>query len=139
MDELSGWYELWEVGVIGDLTKYVTRPDPTWGVGIAHFQLWGWRYPSCAKGNYPFSTADKLFFNKHILMRRKITHCPVGLEPTTSQPHAEYWNFYVTGIRNCLWDTGFDETDTLLLSPLPSYTATTKVLKWNSTGAEGRW
>ena len=30
--------------VIGDFTKYgqpVPRPDPTRGVGIAHFQLWG--------------------------------------------------------------------------------------------------
>ena len=37
---------------IGDFTKYgqpVPRPDPTWGVGIVHFQLWGWRYPSCAQ------------------------------------------------------------------------------------------
>ena len=36
----------------GDFTKYgqpVPRPDPTWGVGIAHYQLWGWRYPSCAQ------------------------------------------------------------------------------------------
>ena len=38
--------------VSGDFTKYgqpVPRPDPTWGVGIAHYQLWGWRYPSCAQ------------------------------------------------------------------------------------------
>ena len=41
-----------DLDVSGDFTKYgqpVPRPDPTWGVGIAHFQLWGWRYPSCAQ------------------------------------------------------------------------------------------
>ena len=67
-----------------------------------------------AKGNYPFSTSDKLFFNNQVLMRRKISHCPVGLETTTSQPHAEYWNFYVTAMRHCRWDTGFDDTGIFL-------------------------
>ena len=49
------WPARWQseggLWISGDFTKYgqpVPRPDPTWGVGIAHFQLWGWRYPSCA-------------------------------------------------------------------------------------------
>ena len=48
---------------IGDFTKYgqpVPRPDPTWGVGIAHFQLWGWRYPSCAQ-TVPFFLRMDIF------------------------------------------------------------------------------
>ena len=49
--------------LIGDFTKYgqpVPRPDPTWGVGIAHFQLWGWRYPSCAQ-TVPFFLRMDIF------------------------------------------------------------------------------
>ena len=35
----------------GDFTKHgqpVPRPDPTWRFGIAHLQLWEWKYLSCA-------------------------------------------------------------------------------------------
>ena len=49
----------------GDFTKYgqpVPRPDPTQGVRIAHFQLWGWRYPSCAQ-TVPFFSAWIYFPN----------------------------------------------------------------------------
>ena len=35
-------------GVLTNHGQPVPRPDPTWRVGIAHFQQWGWRYPSCA-------------------------------------------------------------------------------------------
>ena len=47
----------------GDFTKYgqpVPRPDPTWGVGLGHVQLWGWRYPSCAQ-TVPFFLRMDIF------------------------------------------------------------------------------
>ena len=50
---------------MGIFTKYgqtVPRPDPTWGVGIAHFQLWRWRYPSCVQ-TVPFFSAWIYFPN----------------------------------------------------------------------------
>ena len=37
-----GLYKIW-------LTRPSPGLDPTWGVRIDHFQLWGWRYPSCAQ------------------------------------------------------------------------------------------
>ena len=46
-------------------TKYgqpVPRLDPTWRVEIAHVQLWGWRYSSCAL-TVPFSSA---FYNTQL-------------------------------------------------------------------------
>ena len=46
------WLYIIAYVISGDFTKYgqpVPRPDPTWGVGIAQYQLWGWRYPSCAQ------------------------------------------------------------------------------------------
>ena len=49
--------------LIGDFTKYghpVPRFDPTRGVGIAHFQFWGWRYPSCAQ-TVPFFLRMDIF------------------------------------------------------------------------------
>ena len=49
---------VYKVSIIGDFTKYgqpVHRPNPTRGVGIVHFQLWGWRYPSCAQTVPSFS------------------------------------------------------------------------------------
>ena len=50
--------------ISGDFTKYgqtVPRRDPTWGVGIAHFQLWGWRYPSYAQ-TVPFFSPHGYIF-----------------------------------------------------------------------------
>ena len=58
------WVEPWPAN-IGDFTKYgqsVPRPDPTRGVGIAHFQLWGRRQPSCAQ-TVPFFSAWIYFPN----------------------------------------------------------------------------
>ena len=54
-----------KVVVTGDFTKYgqpVPRPNPTWRIGIAHFQLWGSRYPSCALTVQPLSAFYRYIF-----------------------------------------------------------------------------
>ena len=39
------------LGILQIMVNLSPRPDSTRRVGIAHFQLWGWRYPSCAQSN----------------------------------------------------------------------------------------
>ena len=64
---------------IGDFTKYgqpVSRTDP--GFGIAHFQLWGWRYPSRAQ-TVPFSSAWIYFPNSnHLVQSMRLIYVPLA-------------------------------------------------------------
>ena len=93
--------------VNGDFTKHgqpVPRPDPTWGVGIAHFQLWGWRYPTCAQ-TVPFYSAWKYFPNtwsNQLNQSERLIYAPLAWITTDSG------NGFVSSMCQAIAWTNFD-------------------------------
>ena len=92
---------------IGDFTKYgqpVPHPDPTWRVGILHFQLWGWRYPSGAQtvSFSPHRYIIPIQWSNQLNQSERLIYAPLALITTDSG------NALVSSLCQAIAWTNFD-------------------------------